>query len=266
MTPFFSTYDQSYEKLLKEKYYEEHFYSSSDVDGYSKIVQIMFEYIKLSRGSLESLSLLDIGCGEGFVLKTAKTLGFRKVFGIEPSRMEATKLTRLGYNVFSGLLEEYKQTDTNEKFDIITLVFVLDAMKDPVKALEKIRGLIADNGLLYIRLGSRYGTPLLYQKNFTLTKPNKYVASYHPYYFTRSSLANCLRVTGWEFEWLTNENCTHTTLMAKPIKPVPKEKLDMNADGVYQYFIKWRLFSSVKYSPLVQKLKKPLKKVLQLEK
>ena len=264
MTPFFSTDAATHEEVLRE-YYDRGLYQASQVADYDEIIDFAVEKIKSELPSKEA-SLLDVGCGEGIALKRFANGGLT-CHGIEPSRGEAQRLQRMGYNVFSGMLNEY-QAPKEMRFDVITLIFVLDALQDPVEGLRQLRSMIHESGILYIRLGSTYKTPLLYQRPMNLViQGTKHITSYHSHFFTHKTLEMCLRLTGWKVTWITSRKNTFTTLIARPAEPTPLEKIEVeSAWSLYFFFIRWKFVSLLKTAPVVQRNKQYLEKFLGMQK
>ncbi|MBF0132867.1 MAG: class I SAM-dependent methyltransferase [Magnetococcales bacterium] len=93
-------------------------------------------------------AVLDIGCAGGAFPKAASDLGFHPV-GLEPSAwMAAQARQRYGLEIRSGILEEADFGDT--RFDMITLWDVIEHMADPGQALQRIRSLLTERGVLII--------------------------------------------------------------------------------------------------------------------
>lgn len=91
-------------------------------------------------------SLLDIGAGSGILLEAAKQVGL-KVRGIEPSHWLIEQARERGLNIDQGILDRNSYT---EKFDLITIIDVIEHVQDPVSLLENARDLLADKGYLMV--------------------------------------------------------------------------------------------------------------------
>jgi len=92
--------------------------------------------------------LLDVGSGCGFFLIDAQKRGW-KVNGIEPS-IQSVKVARrqYGLDIYNGTLQEY---DEKGKFDVITLINVLDHSVEPWEEIRKVYSLLKPGGILYLR-------------------------------------------------------------------------------------------------------------------
>jgi len=93
--------------------------------------------------------LLDVGCGCGFFLKTARSRGW-DIRGIDPSRKSMEHLRRMLGNVgVEGPLETFPE---DERFDAVTMLNVLDHLEEPWKAVEKVSRLLRPGGLFLLRI------------------------------------------------------------------------------------------------------------------
>lgn len=89
--------------------------------------------------SLDVNSILDAGCGEGFILKILyeNKIG-KKLEGIEYSN-DALKIGK-GLHPYLNLKKGsiYSLSYKNDQFDIVLCTEVLEHLEDPVKALKEI--------------------------------------------------------------------------------------------------------------------------------
>ncbi len=268
MTPFFSTYDTTNEMKVKQQYYEEGIYHAERDNGtqYISLIREDLHIINELR-NLKGARVLDIGCGEGLALLEMKNLGAIPK-GVEPADSEAAKLRAQGFDVKTCIFEEYK-ADKNEVFDAVTLFWVLDSIKDPVSALKKVRSLMANDGILYIRIGSRYGTPFvkwtkgewrIIQKAIKFAQPSKITSFYHPYYFTHKTLIAMLEYAGFKVVRMTPSQERITKIWAIPAESKPFSKLKTEEWAkLWMYFAQWRLHDAVT-RPLLQNYPRQLNK------
>src|SRR2546428_4560530 len=109
------------------------------------------------RGVLEEIertlgrkgSVLDLGCGPGFLLKVAQDTGWRAV-GSDVSSF-ATSYARERYGIqeiLTGPLEEVEFP--LQSFDVVTLQHVIEHFRDPVRMVQRIKGWLVSGGLLWI--------------------------------------------------------------------------------------------------------------------
>lgn len=92
-------------------------------------------------------TLLDIGCGMGFFIACMRQLGW-DVAGIDISQWACSfAKEKLGMNVFAGKVEEIK---FKKKFDVITMIHLLEHLPNPLKTLKSVSKIISDEGYLII--------------------------------------------------------------------------------------------------------------------
>jgi 2-polyprenyl-3-methyl-5-hydroxy-6-metoxy-1,4-benzoquinol methylase len=92
-------------------------------------------------------TLLDVGCGSGSFLRTAKSCGW-KVTGIDPDPKAAMACRRQGLDVLQGGIEQFAGMES--LFDVITLNHVIEHVHDPVSTLAACHRLLKPNGQLWL--------------------------------------------------------------------------------------------------------------------
>lgn len=92
--------------------------------------------------------LLDIGCGPGFFLKTAKARGWR-VLGVEPSAQASAHARSLGVEVVEGFFNA-ETAEGLGQFDAIHLNNMLEHVPDPISVIVAARNLLVRGGLLCV--------------------------------------------------------------------------------------------------------------------
>lgn len=137
----------------------------------------------------KKLSILDIGCGAGYLLNCFKEKGYKKLQGLDPApdcRVTARDLYNI--EIESSTLEEYH---TNQKFDLIILGSVLEHMSNIDEVVERIKDLLKEGGFLYICVpdGDNMGA--------VLSEPFLEFSLEHINYFTRGSMSNLLCSRGF---------------------------------------------------------------------
>ena len=134
--------------------------------------------------------VLDIGTAGGAFLEAAAQFGY-DAYGMEPSRYLAEQGNRRGLKIEQGTLENHNFAPAS--FDLITLWDVLEHLPDPKGALLKIRSLLKPAGLLLINFPD-IGTwqAKLAGRRFW------WILSVHLHHFTRKTLADICKRTGYE--------------------------------------------------------------------
>jgi SAM-dependent methyltransferase len=95
-------------------------------------------------------TVLDIGCGSGNFLQCMKVAGF-SVFGIEPSE-SGSEFAREehGIEIYKGMIEEYLAVQGGLRFDVISLLNVIEHLPDPAQTLEQLKQILAPGGVLAV--------------------------------------------------------------------------------------------------------------------
>jgi SAM-dependent methyltransferase len=151
-------------------------------------------YAPRAPGRDGTAALLDLGCWVGFLLAVARERGW-DTLGVEPSAFaSAYARERLGLDVLRQDLFEADLGD--RRFDAVVLADVLEHLPRPADALDRIAGLAAEGGVLYLALpdaGSRVARRM--GVRWWSVIPT------HVHYFTRPSLLTLLRRRGWKPLW-----------------------------------------------------------------
>ena len=107
-------------------------------------------------------SLLDVGAGRGDVTSQLAPL-FSEVSASETSSAMVKRLKKRGFKAYEGDLVELIETSElkQERFDVISLLNVLDRCDRPLSLLGSARRLLKPNGLLLIALVLPY-SPFVY--------------------------------------------------------------------------------------------------------
>lgn len=92
--------------------------------------------------------LLDIGCGPGYFLTTAKARGWR-VLGVEPSRAAAAYARGMGVEVVEGVFN-VETAQGLGRFDAIHMNNMLEHVADPIAILAAAHELITPGGILCV--------------------------------------------------------------------------------------------------------------------
>jgi SAM-dependent methyltransferase len=91
--------------------------------------------------------MLDVGCGDGSVLRLAQELGW-KAEGVDfdPQAVDAAR--RKGHTVKAGRLVD--QRYAYDAFDLVLMSHVIEHVHDPLETLREVRRVLRDRGTLVI--------------------------------------------------------------------------------------------------------------------
>lgn len=202
--------DAMLKDYYQQKYYQNesanyrHEYNTAELNYFkNKIAQKEFmisNLLSADRDKQKQLTLLDIGCGEGFTLDYFQKNGW-DVTGADYSdfgiiKMNPHLLTNFICGNIWNTLDEMIQA--NKKFDVLWLDNVLEHVVDPHNLLDKLHQLVDQNGVLVIEVPNDYTTfqlALLEHKQVE----KKYWEAYpdHLTYFDRNSLISTCESCNW---------------------------------------------------------------------
>jgi 2-polyprenyl-3-methyl-5-hydroxy-6-metoxy-1,4-benzoquinol methylase len=141
-------------------------------------------------GFKEGARVLDVGAANGFFVSLANNSGYDAV-GIELSKDAVQWAQQLGRKVFQSDAISIALT---EKFDIVTVLDVLEHLPNPEAFLIKIKKNLIDSGILVINVpnaGSIFA-------RICGRSWHSYVPPEHLFYFSKKSLIDALERNGYE--------------------------------------------------------------------
>ncbi|MDO8291967.1 MAG: class I SAM-dependent methyltransferase [Gallionella sp.] len=155
----------------------------------------------LARNLQPSAKVIDMGCGDGGFLKEMHSLGFNNLIGFDQSP-GLERAQQLGFGTF------YKESvwsfldDAESKGEVdaeaFVMVNVLEHVTEPIKLLERIRGVMKSGALLGITVPNDF-SPL--QRAFLKVKGHQPWFVHlpdHVNYFDFESLKNVLEQNGFD--------------------------------------------------------------------
>lgn len=181
-----------YEDYYKIEFSKEDYSKDSKFPHLAEIYTINDQRLYYLRKLKLKGAILDIGCGTGLFLKTARDYGYNTQ-GIDVSQ-NALAFAResFGLTVSNDKIEDL--ITKNKKYDFVTLWHVLEHFANPKDELGKIKKLLNPGGVLLIEV------PNLNSLKFKLAK-SKWKGGNHPLYhrtfFTAKSLKETLRLAGF---------------------------------------------------------------------
>jgi SAM-dependent methyltransferase len=133
--------------------------------------------------------LLDIGCGRGAILRDIAAT--YRCSGVEISAYLADETRKLGVEVLTG---DFQDIDFGgRRFHGITMVSLLEHLRDPVGALEKCHALLEDGGVLLLKTVNHAGL----NRRLLGAKWSGYRPPDHLIYFGPDNLRALLRRLGF---------------------------------------------------------------------
>lgn len=110
-------------------------------ESYKKILK------KVCRRLNQRDAFLEVGCSNGFLLESARELGFKEIRGIEPNEEAVKHANETVRNfIHAGILKEGLYSE--KKFDLICAFHLFDHLTDPNEFLTLCRRYLKDDGYL----------------------------------------------------------------------------------------------------------------------
>ena len=181
-----AAYEDASTELYNEHYYSSFAASSQGREYQENLANDLDRIVNLS-----GKTVLEIGCGDGFFLKTLHGLGARAI-GVEPSSTYHVAKAQPGVEVYPETFGFNGPVDIDSSVDVVVMRHVLEHLASPSKALEALNSCSTD--------GSGPQFLLLEVPNaLQLLKENLFFDFYndHVQYFSYGSLARLLQSVGW---------------------------------------------------------------------
>ncbi len=148
------------------------------------IKKVILKYIKPA-----GKKLLDVGANTGFFVAEAIKAGFDAI-GIEPNKFAAGYASRNNIPVKEATVQNFS---FGYKFDVITILSVLEHMEKPAEVLSKLNGYLADGGILVVEV------PNIESYASRKRKFNwKCMVSEHIFHFSPKTLSRVLENNGFK--------------------------------------------------------------------
>jgi len=97
-----------------------------------------------------SLKVLDVGGGSGWLLDNIKKLDkrvqFTQVVDIDKEAQHIAE--KNGHHYFHGTIEDF---ESDEKFDLVLMLNLIEHISDPKQTLDKIEGMLNPGGIVLIK-------------------------------------------------------------------------------------------------------------------
>lgn len=175
------------------------------------------DYRYLSLVSYED-HILDVGCGDGELIRWMIRAGYQNVLGIDPFLSD--NVTYQGKVIaLKGDISEY-QFDKNQKFRMVTMIHSFEHVYNQREVLQGIDNILENDGYLVIQLPglSKYYWKKYGKCLYTLDPPR------HQYIHTKSSLDVLMREMNYELVSYGTEIDVAIPKMAENLKKDQVEK------------------------------------------
>jgi 2-polyprenyl-3-methyl-5-hydroxy-6-metoxy-1,4-benzoquinol methylase len=144
-------------------------------------------------------SLIDIGCGEGFAIKFFKNKGFSVLgldYGIEGAQRQNPSITQ--YIIQGDMYSNIDDLISHDKqFDVVNMDNVMEHVTKPKALLQRVRGLLKDNGIAIIKVPNDFSYLQKYFFEHGIAKKTSWVAPPdHLQYFNKEGLINICNDVG----------------------------------------------------------------------
>ena len=141
----------------------------------------VLEFIKTN---LELKScILDIGFGNGMLLRNLRELGYQNLFGLDPSEDSVRNLENYGIECAQGTIYDCVSRLENS-FDAVVMTAVLEHLLEPREAIEQVFTYLKDGGYFILSVPDY---SMCYTVQFSI--PNQFNQE-HINYFSEDSLLN----------------------------------------------------------------------------
>jgi 2-polyprenyl-3-methyl-5-hydroxy-6-metoxy-1,4-benzoquinol methylase len=194
---FLFLHPQPSDEVLRRIYTRSYFLGASDDRMRARVGELKTAtaelYLdQLAKQGVRGGRLLEVGCGDGYLLAAAERRGF-EVVGVEYSG-HAARRARAGLARGQVLAGELAQVDLpSETFDVCILADVIEHVRDPRSFLATVRERLKPGGCLLIATPSTDSwSARLMRRRWMEFKPE------HMSYFSRRTLESLLSQTGFQ--------------------------------------------------------------------
>lgn len=155
-----------------------------------------------------SIRFLDVGCSSGSVLMIARELGIQEVAGVEPAEKAAETARSLGFEVFTGVLEE--ASFPARSFDLVSLFEVIEHLDDPRSLAQEVHRILHPGGLWLIGTGNARSWTARIQgadwEYFSIEHNGGHISFFNP-----ESIRLLARRSGFELAYLSTKRIAMTS-------------------------------------------------------
>jgi|694.fasta_scaffold06329_9 SAM-dependent methyltransferase len=168
-------------------------YSKIEIFNKAKDAELIIWLLKKYVNNKKKINFLEIGSGEGFLLKSAKNNKFN-VLGVDYQKQPILKFNKIIYPYF---VEENPKIFLNKilkdkkLYDIIALQNVLEHVLKPEKLIKNILKKLKKNGLLFIQVPNDFSLLQHTIKKYKLVNNNYWFSPpIHLNYFNNKNISS----------------------------------------------------------------------------
>ena len=212
---------QKYFFSIKKKVRTNYWFKKKDPDGKLRNRILDFEkeknFFKRNNQSLIKIinslnpqSVLDVGCGPGFLLSILKKKNI-KVVGVEVDKVAAKKAQEFAKVYISDLNKKFNFAG---KFQLVIAYHVIEHLKNPTLFIKKIKKLISKGGYLII------GTPdfdscmsRLFKNNYRMLHDKTHISLFSTESITRLLIDNKFSVKKIDYPFFDTNYFTKKNLL-----------------------------------------------------
>jgi len=161
-------------------------------------------------------NVLDVGCGVGNVGIGTREAGATRVVGVEVVHEQAERARAVLDRVIAGPVEEALDELSDERFDTILCLDVLEHLVDPEAVLRRLRDVAAPGAHLQVSVPNARHLSLVWdlfvRGTFGYTD-HGHRDSTHLRWFTRRDIVAALERCGWQVERVSHPALGRTRLL-----------------------------------------------------
>lgn len=149
----------------------------------NNILELLYKYV-----DIES-NILDIGAGNGQLLKSLKENSFKNLVGLDPSLGSVNKMKDIGLEAYVGNVKNLK---LDKQFDLVFITGVIEHLVNPRYSIENIKAILKEKGKIILNV-----------PNFKFIHKSQNPISIHFHhehinYFSRESIVEMMKKVGME--------------------------------------------------------------------
>ena len=168
-------------------------------------------------------NIIDVGCGDGFFLETAKKRGWN-VYGTEYTDIAIKICNEKGITMHQGKLDT--RNYAVDFFDVITSFEVIEHINNPTEEIQNFAGIIRKGGIVYVTTPNFNSAARLYLKNtWTVIEYPEHLS-----YYTRKTLSYLFEKNGFKTIRFQTTGISFNRIQSSQLKAESKPTPAVNTD------------------------------------